>query len=271
MTEHHPSAERDGRGRFVPGCSGNPAGKKPGTRNRAARLKELLRDGDAEAAGRAIIARAVGGDTVAGRFLFERLDPKPRGRPIALARTAGTLAERFAVLFAAVAGGDITPDEALALGRLLDLERKAIGAAAGAPDAVSASSPEPTAAQREAAALAELAAIFGAAPVAASGPPEPAERLHSTCIAAPSRSDEDAGAAAHDPLPMRHGRPPRRPSTPSSRYAATAAGIIDRPERRGWPARGPAPTGGEDRAPGARSSPPSPTMPISPLTSPLTL
>ncbi|MEJ0071585.1 MAG: DUF5681 domain-containing protein [Pseudomonadota bacterium] len=50
MTESPPPAVRDGRGRFVPGSSGNPAGKKPGTRNHATVLKELLRDGEAEAA-----------------------------------------------------------------------------------------------------------------------------------------------------------------------------------------------------------------------------
>jgi len=184
MTESPPPAERDGRGRFVPGCSGNPAGK----RNHATRLKALLRDGDAETAGREIIARAVAGDAVAGRFLFERLDPKPRGRPIALAHAAGTLAERFAAVFAAVADGDITPDEALALGRLLDLERKAVDATAAVQDAASAMSPERTAAQREEAVLAELAAIFGDAAVGARAS-EPADRLHSTCI---SRSPTSA-------------------------------------------------------------------------------
>ena len=32
--------QRDADGRFVPGCSGNPAGKLPGTRNRASVLAE---------------------------------------------------------------------------------------------------------------------------------------------------------------------------------------------------------------------------------------
>jgi hypothetical protein len=189
MTSPHPSAERDDRGRFMPGCSGNPAGKQPGTLNRATRLAALLDDGDAEAAGREIIARAVEGDSIAGRFLFERLDPRPRGRPIALARAAGTLEERFAAIFAGVAEGHITPDEALALGRLLELERKVVSA--GAPDAPAAP-PPPTTAALEAAVMAELDAVFGPARARATSPhPEPAEPpeatepLQSTCISTP--------------------------------------------------------------------------------------
>jgi len=39
---------RDARGRFQPGCSGNPAGTQPGTLNQATLLKRLMDDGDDE-------------------------------------------------------------------------------------------------------------------------------------------------------------------------------------------------------------------------------
>ena len=55
MSSPQPSATRDAGGRFMPGCSGNPAGKKPGTQNWATRLKRALKDGDDDA-----IARALG-------------------------------------------------------------------------------------------------------------------------------------------------------------------------------------------------------------------
>jgi hypothetical protein len=42
------AAARDARGRFQPGCSGNPAGKKPGTLNRATILKRVMAEGDEE-------------------------------------------------------------------------------------------------------------------------------------------------------------------------------------------------------------------------------
>jgi hypothetical protein len=52
---------RDGNGRFAPGCSGNPKGKAPGTRNRATVLRALMRDGEEDAVGRVLIDRALGG------------------------------------------------------------------------------------------------------------------------------------------------------------------------------------------------------------------
>jgi hypothetical protein len=58
-------AARDGRGRFQPGQSGNPAGKQPGTLNHATRFRQLRADGDSEAAGRLIIARARDGNLAA--------------------------------------------------------------------------------------------------------------------------------------------------------------------------------------------------------------
>src|SRR5258708_10506641 len=75
---------QDGNGRFAPGCSGNPTGKKPGTRNRATILRALMRDGDEDAIGRVLIDRALGGDPVAARFLIDGLNPKPRQRTITL-------------------------------------------------------------------------------------------------------------------------------------------------------------------------------------------
>jgi hypothetical protein len=73
-------AIRDANGRFVPGRSGNPAGKKPGTRNRATVLRAALSDGEDKAAARIVIDKALAGDAVAARFIVDRLTPRPRGR-----------------------------------------------------------------------------------------------------------------------------------------------------------------------------------------------
>ena len=43
MNAAAPAIDRDAKGRFRAGCSGNPAGKKTGTRNRATLLKEARR------------------------------------------------------------------------------------------------------------------------------------------------------------------------------------------------------------------------------------
>src|SRR6266851_5456982 len=64
---------RDANGRFLPGQSGNPAGKKPGTRNRATVLREALAEGEDIAAARIVIDKALAGDAVAARFVVGRL------------------------------------------------------------------------------------------------------------------------------------------------------------------------------------------------------
>ena len=124
---------RDERGRFVPGRSGNPAGKVPGTRNRATDLRELLRDGEAVAAVRLAIDKALAGDAVTLRFLVGRLISPPRGRPIELELPEGARAHDIVAAFdatvRAMASGEITPDEAVQVTSVLNGRRKAIEAA----------------------------------------------------------------------------------------------------------------------------------------------
>src|SRR5579859_5683387 len=121
----HSGPERDDRGRFQPGASGNPAGKKPGTKNRATILKEALRDGEDTSVARIVIDKALAGDAVAARFLLERLEPKPRGRAIHLEipeglSPAGEVVATFNAALRAMAAGEITPDEALSVARFLE-------------------------------------------------------------------------------------------------------------------------------------------------------
>jgi hypothetical protein len=116
---------RDGNGRFLSGCSGNPTGKKPGTRNRATVLRELLDEGEDKTLARLVIDRALAGDVVTARFLLGRLEPKPRGRPIELdlpeevASGAAALAAYDSTL-RQLADGEITPEEALDILRFLE-------------------------------------------------------------------------------------------------------------------------------------------------------
>src|SRR5260221_7647417 len=125
---------RDDHGRFVPGSSGNPGGKKPGTRNRATVLREALRDGEDVAAARIVIDKALAGDAVAGRFLLDRLTPRPRGRAIELdlpeGKRAGDVLAASNATIAAMAAGEITPDEALTVTKILDGRLRVLKAAA---------------------------------------------------------------------------------------------------------------------------------------------
>jgi hypothetical protein len=189
-------AARDPRGRFQPGCSGNPAGKRPGTLNRATVLKRVMAGGDAERIASLIVERALEGEWAALRFVQDRLEPKPRARPIELDFPEGaTVAEMSEIVLRATAAGEISPDEALQVMRLLDKVESqrctAWAAALVAGDPAPATRPT-------------------VAPRPADPPAEPAPDLHSPSIVTP--------AAVPDATPNR----PAESST-RRRQAATAA------------------------------------------------
>src|SRR5947199_7717059 len=127
-------ARRDANGRFVAGQSGNPAGKRPGTRNRASVLREALGDGEDITAARIVIDKALSGDMVAARFVVGRLEPRPRSRPIELdlpeGTSAGDIVAAYDVTLRAMATGEITPEEALQVSRVLDRRLRALKLAA---------------------------------------------------------------------------------------------------------------------------------------------
>jgi hypothetical protein len=128
------STLRDQAGRFVPGQSGNPSGKAPGTRNRATLLRELMAEGEDAAIVRFVLDKAKGGDAVAARFVVAHLCPRPRpeGRRIEIALPEGApahnvVAAHDAVLRALFAG-EIAPDEAESVTRVLDARSRALNA-----------------------------------------------------------------------------------------------------------------------------------------------
>src|SRR5258708_31980019 len=116
------TVRRTPSGRFAPGQSGNPAGRPKGARSLTTRLAELLEEGEGDALIRDYLGHAHGGDKTALRFFAARLLEMPRGRAIRLDLPEG--AEHDSAFFHAVAGraladGQITPAEALEIGRYL--------------------------------------------------------------------------------------------------------------------------------------------------------
>lgn len=109
-------------GRFQPGQSGNPAGKTPGTRHRATRAIEALLEGQHAALTQAAINKALEGDTTALRLCLDRLAPPRKDSPVSFdlppIKTVADAVEASSSLLAAVAGGEVTPDEA---GRVMAL------------------------------------------------------------------------------------------------------------------------------------------------------
>jgi hypothetical protein len=73
-------------GRFRKGESGNPAGKRPGTRNRATMLLEAITDADLAAIMAKIVEKAKSGDVVAAKLLLDRLAPSRQKRQNGLTR-----------------------------------------------------------------------------------------------------------------------------------------------------------------------------------------
>ncbi len=112
---------RDSGGRWKPGCSGNPAGKKPGTVHAVTLLKRALREGDAEAAAQQMAQKAAEGNLSAIRFVLDRLDPKPRGRLIAfVVDDPDDVAQLLQAAQRAVVTGGISVDEGMALLRFIE-------------------------------------------------------------------------------------------------------------------------------------------------------
>lgn len=117
-------------GRFAPGCSGNPAGMKPGTRHRATRLAEKLMADDAEAVVNAVVAAPKGGDMTAARLVLDRIAPPCRGRRVRLDLpsivSAADLVQALAAVADAMARGVLSAEEAQAAGAVLEHHRKAV-------------------------------------------------------------------------------------------------------------------------------------------------
>lgn len=115
---------------FKPGQSGNPAGRPPGSRNRATLVMEALMDGEAEAITRKAIELALKGDTTALRLCLERILPPRKSRPVNIVlpevKTAEGVAEAQAAVVQAVSDGELTPEEGTTITNILEARRKAI-------------------------------------------------------------------------------------------------------------------------------------------------
>jgi len=117
-------------GRFVPGVSGNPAGRPRGSLNKVTRACMDLLGEDAESIMGKLIKLAKSGKPYALRLAVERLIPARASRDRAVAfelpdvATAADLAGAAAAVIAHAAAGDITLSEAREFMVLLEGQRK---------------------------------------------------------------------------------------------------------------------------------------------------
>jgi uncharacterized protein DUF5681 len=115
---------------FQPGQSGNPAGKPPGTRNKATRAFEAMLDGEGEDITRKVIELAKNGHDSAMRLCVTRLCPPRRDRPAPfdmprMATTADAV-KAAAAIVDGLATGELTPIEAAALTKVIESFTKAL-------------------------------------------------------------------------------------------------------------------------------------------------
>lgn len=119
-----------GRKGFAPGQSGNPKGRPQGSRNKATLAIESLLDGQAEALTQKAVEKALEGDMQALRLCLERVCPPRKSRPIRIelptVETASNVTAAQGVVIAAMAKGDITPEDASTIAGVLEAKRRAI-------------------------------------------------------------------------------------------------------------------------------------------------
>jgi hypothetical protein len=123
------NAEKSAAGRFQPG-NRHGRGRPSGSRNNASLvLDKMLADDGADVV-RAVLAAAKNGDMQAARLVLDRIVPVRKGRSIRLdLPIIGSAADVLTALsstVAAMAEGDITPDEAAIVTSVLETKRKAI-------------------------------------------------------------------------------------------------------------------------------------------------
>ncbi len=123
-----PRLGRDGAGRFVPGCSGNPAG-----RQRAALAAEMDSRGTADAPEvyAMVLAAAVGGDMRAAAVLLDRWWPVVRRTSLDLPdlprlETAEVLVRVHGSIIERAARNEISAEQAEIASKLIEGHRKLI-------------------------------------------------------------------------------------------------------------------------------------------------
>jgi hypothetical protein len=122
--------ERRSDGRFRKGASGNPAGRHPGSRNKATVILDALGGDEARTVLDVVVRRAKEGDMRAAEILLNRAWPAPKGRPVVLdlppIDTPSDAATASAVVLTAVAEGRLTPSEAATMLGLLETHMQAV-------------------------------------------------------------------------------------------------------------------------------------------------
>ena len=115
---------KQGRGRWKPGQSGNPAGKARGCRHRATRAALALLAGDLEAVTQALIEKAKAGEQWAVTLMLNKLIPNAKDGPVRFPlpsmEGAHDLRQALSAVLKAVSKGRLTPEEGQAVAQVMN-------------------------------------------------------------------------------------------------------------------------------------------------------
>jgi len=111
---------------WVKGQSGNPAGKRPGQRNRATMAAEALISGRADELVEKIVSMALQGDVTCLKACLDRLVPPRRDMPVRLTLPGGDISRVTEAILRAVTEGRITLMEGKELGAIVEQHRRAV-------------------------------------------------------------------------------------------------------------------------------------------------
>jgi hypothetical protein len=119
------------RGRpFEKGRSGNPTGRRLGSRNKATLAAAALLAGESEALTRTAVELALAGDPTAMKLCIERILPPCRERAVKFSlppiESTDDISAAMQAVTAALARGDITPGEAATIAGVVETFARAI-------------------------------------------------------------------------------------------------------------------------------------------------
>jgi Family of unknown function (DUF5681) len=119
------------RGRpFEKGRSGNPTGRRLGSRNKATLAAATLLAGESEALTRTAVELALAGDPTAMKLCIERILPPCRERAVKFSlppiESTDDISAAMQAVTAALARGDITPGEAATIAGVVETFARAI-------------------------------------------------------------------------------------------------------------------------------------------------
>lgn len=126
MKRYQPKS-RNGRGQFASGNAGGP-GRPPGYRSRIAWALDQIAEKDCTEILETLIDQAKAGDIQAMKFILDRYWPAPKTRivrfEIPAINSTSDIPKALDAVLAAVARGDLTPDEGTGVAALIDQLRR---------------------------------------------------------------------------------------------------------------------------------------------------